>query len=233
MLFEGSGLGSWLGLHAPTYKRLTLEFLSTLQVQRDTNKTPRRITFQLMNSLHNLTIRRINQVFGWPTTRTIGPRDSYPRNYNAGEFWRKITSLFEYNPRTDKATTIIHPGFRLSQRTTTNTTFVRGDSSWVVSTRELYFLWHLSEGITTLDVGFWLVDHLEDVATGSDNITTGGMITIIAAALNLDFADEEVCLGPTQLDMQSLRTVRWVVDAEGAHPYLWYASGRPYAYHPD
>uniref|UniRef100_A0A803NES9 Arabidopsis retrotransposon Orf1 C-terminal domain-containing protein n=1 Tax=Chenopodium quinoa TaxID=63459 RepID=A0A803NES9_CHEQI len=230
MLFEGCGLGNWLDLSAPTYKRLTLEFLSTLQVQRDNNRSPHRLTFQLMNTQHNLNIKRVNQAFGWPINGTIGPKDRPLRNYCAGEFWRKITGLFDYNPRTDKATAIIHPAFRMSQRTIANTTFARGDSSGVVSTRELHFLWHLSEGSTTLDVEAWLVDHIEDVATRSGNITIGGMITIIASALNLDFADKQVCPRPTQLDMQSLRTMRWVADAEGPHPYLWHVSGLPYAY---
>uniref|UniRef100_A0A803N0B8 Arabidopsis retrotransposon Orf1 C-terminal domain-containing protein n=1 Tax=Chenopodium quinoa TaxID=63459 RepID=A0A803N0B8_CHEQI len=164
---------------------------------RDTTRTPRRITFQLMNTQQNMTIREVNKAFGWPTNGTIGPKYRPPRRYNASEFWRKIIGLFGYNPRIDKATAIIHPAFRMSQRTIANTTFARGDSSGVVSTRELHFLWHLSEGSTALNVGCWLVDHLEDVARGSGNITIGGMITIIASALNLNFADQEVCPGPT------------------------------------
>uniref|UniRef100_A0A803N707 Arabidopsis retrotransposon Orf1 C-terminal domain-containing protein n=1 Tax=Chenopodium quinoa TaxID=63459 RepID=A0A803N707_CHEQI len=139
-----------------------------------------------MNANHKVTIRRVNKYFGWPTIGAIGPKDRYPRDYEAGDFWRQLTGLFYYNPRSDKATTIIHLSFRLSQRAIANTTFARGDNLGVVSTRVIYFLWHLSEGNTTLDVSSWFVDHLEDVSTDSGNITIGGMITIIATFLDLD-----------------------------------------------
>ena len=78
-LFDMSGKGSWLELHAQTYKRLTLEFLSSFYIHRDTNKCPRYITFQLMNADHRMTIEELNQTFGWSTTGNKGPMDAYSR----------------------------------------------------------------------------------------------------------------------------------------------------------
>lgn len=81
MLFEGVDLGSWLELYALTYRRLTLEFLSSLCVHRDTTRSPRYMTFQLMNAQHRMSVARVNQAFGWPVSGTMGPKDRQPRNY--------------------------------------------------------------------------------------------------------------------------------------------------------
>jgi len=140
-LFHQVGWDNWLNLHALTYKRLTLEFLSTLTVLRsEESGNPRSITFQLMGENYTRSVGQINEAFGWPRGGTIGPRSDQSRKFRPGTFWRQLTSRFDYDPTRSKATSLVSPGFRITHRLLSSTIFARGDSQGVVVVHELYFL---------------------------------------------------------------------------------------------
>lgn len=233
-LFSFTNFDSFLTMHALTYKRLTLEFLSSLYVHRDENNSPRYLSFQLMNSgTIQMSVAQVNAAFGWTSDLKYGPKDGHSKHYNSGLFWRQITGKMDRDPRRDKATSIVNPAFRLSHRTFSSTIFARGDSSGVVSIRELQFIWHLTRGDGRLDMGAWLLDHLDGVARGRGDITIGGMITILAQYNGIDFSELQAIPGTTRLDMRTLRAMQWLEGTSQPDCYLWLVAGKPYAYLPD
>lgn len=233
-LFHQVGWDNWLNLHALTYKRLTLEFLSTLTVLRSEGSgNPRNISFQLMGQRYTRNIGQINDAFGWPRGGSIGPRSNKSRKFRPGAFWRQLTSRFDYVPTRSKATSLVSPGFRISHRLLASTIFARGDSLGVVAARELYFLWHMTEGDNRINPGAWFIDHLEYVSSRpSGAIAIGGMITIIAVSLGIDVAGLQVVQGETRINMRSFVSMHWLEEQE-AGGYLWKVGSKDYAILPD
>ena len=233
-LFNQVGWGNWLDLHALTYKRLTLEFLSTLTVLRSAESgNPRRISFQLMGQHYTRNVGQINDAFGWPRGGSIGPRSNQSRKFRAVAFWRQLTSRFDYVPTRSKATSLVNPGFRISHRLLASTIFARGESLGVVAARELYFLWSMTEGDARINPGSWLIDHLEFVSSRPRGaITIGGMITIIALSLGLDVTGLQEVPGETRINMRSFVSMHWV-EEQDAGGYLWKVGNKDYAILPD
>ncbi|KMT13370.1 hypothetical protein BVRB_4g084070 [Beta vulgaris subsp. vulgaris] len=187
----------------------------------------------MMGSPHTLSIKQVSEAFGFPRGGLIGPHNSYSRQFNSGHFWRLLTSLFTYDPRPSKAAGIINPGFRYVHRLLASILFARGDSSGVVSLRELYFLWHMTQGDCRLVPSMWLMDHLDDVRKGNGEITIGGLISIFAICLGYDLSNLAVVPGETRLNLCSLRAMHWITETDNASEYVWLVSQRPYAYLPN
>ena len=208
-LFNQVGWSSWLNLHSLTYRNLTLEFLSTFSVTRsEGSSNPRRVSFQLLGQHYDRPIGFFNNCFGWPKGGTIGPRSPLANDYSPVHFWQRLTGRLDYNPARSKGSCIVSPCFRITQRFLTGTIFARGDSQGVVSAGVLYFMWHMSEGDERINPGAWLIDHLEDVSVAKKgDIAIGGMISIIAATLGVDFADMQAVTGDTRLNFRSFTSM--------------------------
>lgn len=92
----------------------------------------------------------------------------------------------------------------------------------------------MSAGDERINLGAWLVDHLEDVSRRPrGDITIGGMITIIATALGVDVAGLQVVPGETRINFRSFISMQWVENQGPGNGYLWKVDGRPYAVHSD
>ena len=84
-----------------------------------------------------------------------------------------------------------------------------------------------------INPGAWLIDHLEYVSSRpSGAITIGGMITIIAVSLGIDFAGLQVVPGETRINMRSFVSMHWLEEQE-AGGYLWKVGSKDYAILPD
>ncbi|KMS94829.1 hypothetical protein BVRB_014930, partial [Beta vulgaris subsp. vulgaris] len=102
-LFYSVGWQQFLNMHSLSYRRITLEFLSTLKVVRSSTKNPRSISFQLMNESRQLNRNQSNAIFGWPAEGSYGPHSNRPERYGDNTFWNLITGQAVYYPQRAKA----------------------------------------------------------------------------------------------------------------------------------
>ena len=101
-IFHDEGWEQLLTSKWPTYLRLTLEFLSTLEVHSS------HMTFRLGNEERRLNFGELSSIFGLPIG---GQSTSHPRGFNANEFWNELTREWPYTPRAAKASYILNPIF--------------------------------------------------------------------------------------------------------------------------
>ncbi|KMS97284.1 hypothetical protein BVRB_7g177280 [Beta vulgaris subsp. vulgaris] len=232
-IFYSVGWHQFLNMHALSYKRITLEFLSTLEVVRSNTKNPRSITFQLMNETRHLNRTQLNTIFGWPTEGSHGPHSGRSERYDDNTFWNLITGQAVYYPQRAKASGVVSPGLRTAHRFLSLTIFARGDSAGVVTSRELYIVWCLVDGASFLNHAMWLMDHLDEVTRSRGDIAIGGMITIIASSFGLDLTGQQVIPCSTRLDLKAFQTMGWIGTEVTAEGYVWKVGQRPYAYLPN
>ena len=110
-LFSNVGWGNFLMNKYPTYKRVTLEFLSSLKAvtYADSRCGDGMITFQMYNETHTWTVTKFNEVLGLPTT---GPRLT-PKHWSAVPLWRILTGENDYDSKESSITSVRHPALPL------------------------------------------------------------------------------------------------------------------------
>uniref|UniRef100_A0A803MF42 Arabidopsis retrotransposon Orf1 C-terminal domain-containing protein n=1 Tax=Chenopodium quinoa TaxID=63459 RepID=A0A803MF42_CHEQI len=107
----------------PTYKRITLEFLSSLKAVTHSAEGcgEGSITFQLYNQEHTWTLTKFNEVLGLPNE---GPRLT-SKYWSADPIWRTLTDDREYDSNNSPGNHIRHPALRYVQRLLSCTVFGR------------------------------------------------------------------------------------------------------------
>lgn len=217
-MFGNVGWTQFAQTRESTYRRLTLEFLSSVSVKA-TRETPERdsgtITFRLGNENHSITLTRLNSIFGFPDAGTRNP----PESYNRDSFWYAITDEWLYEPKKAKASSIRNPCLRYAHKVMAHTIFGRGDTGGVRSD-ELALLWCMvRQHRMNMNSGLLLAKQLEHVAKASSGaIVVGGLISAIARHFGVSFGDDEI-LGNERIDMGYLRNVGIIHIVNGLHFY--------------
>uniref|UniRef100_A0A803MK17 Arabidopsis retrotransposon Orf1 C-terminal domain-containing protein n=2 Tax=Chenopodium quinoa TaxID=63459 RepID=A0A803MK17_CHEQI len=122
-LFTNVGWGDFLMKRYPTYKRITLEFLSSLKAVTHSAEGcgEGSITFQLYNEEHTWTLTKFNEVLGLPNE---GPRLT-SKYWSADPIWRTLTDDREYDSNNSPGNHIRHHALRYVQRLLSCTVFGR------------------------------------------------------------------------------------------------------------
>lgn len=140
-MFHMIGLLEFMHFEAPTFERITLEFLSTLdfQLQRKWLGNARyyfgTLKFRLFNENHELSLEELGNILKLPI---YGPKD-VPDEFPVKHFWYEITSSPRYGYATSKASMIQNPCFWYAPKGLAYTLFGQGDSTGVATQRELFF----------------------------------------------------------------------------------------------
>jgi hypothetical protein len=183
-----------LKIYAQTFKRITLEVLSTFSC----SMTDRWMRFQVFNEPKILDFDHVGDIFG------IEPGyDGEPFTYNsspiypANAFWHRISDTqADYDSQRSKGSSILHPCLRIAHRILSSTIFCRSDSGTVLS-QELFLLHGMVEYLehVSLDGGALIAQKLLKVAESTvGDICCGGLITwlITESRLQVVIPEEEV-----------------------------------------
>uniref|UniRef100_A0A803MRY6 Arabidopsis retrotransposon Orf1 C-terminal domain-containing protein n=1 Tax=Chenopodium quinoa TaxID=63459 RepID=A0A803MRY6_CHEQI len=181
-LFTNVGWGDFLMKRYPTYKRITLEFLSSLKAVTHSAEGcgEGSITFQLYNEEHTWTLTKFNEVLGLPNE---GPRLT-SKYWYADPIWRTLTDDREYDSNNSPGNHIRHPALRYVQRLLSCTVFGRYEGG-KARKDELFMLDRMLHG-QPINTGAFLIKQMRDLAnktTTSGAIVLGGLITPIALYL--------------------------------------------------
>jgi len=206
-LLNKIGLLDFMLRTTPTYERITLEFLSTVEYEvhtdweRNLPMCTGAITFQLFQMEHRLMLEELGAILGIPVD---GP-GKLPSDFKPDRFWTKITGT-EYIAKDAKASQIHNPCFRYVQKCLAYSMFGRGDSQGVISQTELFFMSSMISE-TPVNVAAFVAAHLSKVGKAvSGDICVGGIITQIATFLGYDPVEQQHApvAGMTKLDILAL-----------------------------
>ena len=185
MLLNNLRILEFMHHDAPTYERITLEFLSTLsfKLEKEWNGSAMdyfgTLNFRMYNEDHSMSVIQLGQCLRLPL---VGP-GATPSEFNPVAFWTAITGLPQYNPTSAKASWIQNPCFRYVQKALAYTLFGRGDSTGVAAKRELYLMQAMVHE-EPINVAAFAAAHLGTMGRASSgDISVGGMITQIAESL--------------------------------------------------
>ncbi|KAL2930001.1 UDP-3-O-acylglucosamine N-acyltransferase [Bienertia sinuspersici] len=205
-LLSNLGWANFITYRDYTYKRLTLEFLATLE----TNSTPSdpndqfsnpniTMTFQMFNQQHSLTLDELNTIFGWPTNAEYGPMGFWAiEDCDADLFWQEISAITKDELRV----------IWLSLQNLTQ--------------------YH------ALNNGAYLLDRFIATASGEvfkSAILSGGMITIIARALghavDVDSDPRGLVDNDILLDLGAMRSMEFFQGNRAMRPpFKWLVRGK-------
>lgn len=209
-MFDRVGWNYFMSLKSPTYVKLTLEFLSSIETQVITGREcdKGRVAFRLFNNEHVLTLSEFNAIYHLPD----GGARRLSKDFSDHGFWNDISGKVTYQAALAKASNIYNPCFKYVQRLMANTLFGRGESEGVARQTELYFLWAMIENFD-IDTGAYLARQFERVAKASKGgIVIGGLITPIAIALNYANQISELAelQGNTRIDLEACLAIKMI-----------------------
>uniref|UniRef100_A0A803N511 Arabidopsis retrotransposon Orf1 C-terminal domain-containing protein n=1 Tax=Chenopodium quinoa TaxID=63459 RepID=A0A803N511_CHEQI len=223
-LFTNVGWGDFLMKRYPTYKRIKLEFLSSLKAVTHSAEGcgEGSITFQLYNEEHTWTLTKFNEVLGLPNE---GPRLT-SKYWSADPIWRTLTDDREYDSNNSPGNHIRHPSLRYVQRLLSCTVFGRYEGG-KARKDELFMLDRMLHG-QPINTGAFLIKQMRDLAnktTTSGAIVLGGLITPIAFYLGHKerLVTEESIGGVDALDISACALMNWIVKKDGTT--LWCIKG--------
>ncbi|KAL2931749.1 Fe/S biogenesis protein NfuA, partial [Bienertia sinuspersici] len=181
-LVNNIGWGNFIKKQPPTYKKATLEFLSSLKANVSFGEGFEQglITFRLYNQDHSWTLAQLNEVLGLPTG---GPRHT-PKQWDANDTWNAIVCGISWHKDGVKGNYIRHPAIRYIQRLLACTVLGRHDGGNNCKD-DLYFIHHMLQA-REIDTGAFLIKQMKTLANRSDTggaIVQGGYVTLIALSL--------------------------------------------------
>lgn len=199
-------MSEWLNLHQfmrlaePTYKGLTLEFLSTLIVSLEGEGD---CSFYLGGARRKLNLKQVNDIFGFHNFRnTDAARIESQAWWLDKSFWRKITGKPTYKATKEKASPITNPVIRIFQRFIASTINGRGDGGNNCSKKDLTILCASLEK-QELNLGGMLMNNLDHVSNkGGGAICIGGIVTHFARHYNIDLSKLPIDLAPAPMNFQ-------------------------------
>lgn len=181
-MFHVLGMLVFTSLEAPTYERITLEILSTLEFQLEKRRldTTRyyygTLRFHLFKNYHVLSVEELIGILRIP----LYEPGAVPNGFAPHDFWTAITGRTDYTSKGAKASGIQNPCFLFAQKGLAYALFGRGDSKCVTTQRELFFLYSMAHN-QFIDVASFPTNYLGRVGwVESGGISIGGMITHIA-----------------------------------------------------
>ena len=150
-----------------TYRDVTLEFLSTLNVEvtSDTQCQEGYISFYLLGQFYELNLSAFNKNFGFSPSLDVTLR-KVPRQFNPNALWGEIVENYNYSTSSCKCTQIRNPCIRVAQHIMALGIFARDDSVNVPQLSEMYFLSCMPQG-ERLKPGSFLARQLYSAATST------------------------------------------------------------------
>lgn len=145
-MFHVLGMLEFVHCEAPTFERITLEFLSIIEFKLKKGWTGTTLyfggtmSFRLYNVAHELTVEQLGEILHLPLYVPGVILD----NFDAKTFWLAITGISDYVAKGVKALGIQNPCFRYAQKVLAFTLFGRGDSTGVATQREMFFLFSMA-----------------------------------------------------------------------------------------
>lgn len=147
MTFHVLGMLEFMSLEAPTYERITLEFLSTLEFQLEKRWINIKryyfgtLCFRLFNNYHELSVEELAGILRLPL---YGPR-AVPDGFFPKDLWIAIKRRMDYTTKGAKTSGIQNPCFCYAQKGLAYTLFGQGDSTGVVTQRDLFFMYSMMQ----------------------------------------------------------------------------------------
>ncbi|KAL2922046.1 UDP-3-O-acylglucosamine N-acyltransferase [Bienertia sinuspersici] len=238
------GIANFITYRDYTYKRLTLEFLATLE----TNSTPSDLndqfsnpnitmTFQMFNQQHSLNLDELNTIFGWPTDTEYGPMGFWViEDCDADLLWQGISGEESFNSRSSKASWIVSPVLRIVHRLLVMALFQKQEIR-AITKDKLRVIWLSLQNPTqyhALNNGAYLLDRFIATASGEvfkSAFLSGGMITIIARALGHVVDVDSDPRGPIDndifLDLGAMRSMEFFQGNRAMRPpFKWLVRGK-------
>lgn len=225
-MFRRAGMGDSINHREDTFRSLTIEFLSTVDVSvtDGLHVIAGRISFRVLGEDRELDLTQFNEIFGMPPAKILRFR-TIPSNWNPNELWATITGSPEYTPGTSKGTHIRNPNIRYAQRVLACGFFGRDDSINVPRKAELWVLSDMLDGNRNIDIGAFLANHFRKVGTTNlrSRIAIGGLITPIALhfGFNPDEHLDDRVSGSKFLDLSALESMRMVLPSSGRFKWIY------------
>ena len=194
-------VGPWaklLEIHELAYREVTLEVLSTLQLEDQL------LTFQVYGKPHRIPTYQIGMVFNlylpveansleFSRLPTDWPRDMTPQL-----FWEELIGApprapgvppeapFKYLPSRSKATLLTNVNWRVVHHLLAHTIGQRKSSHGVVNTFEIFYLYTMARR-QRIDIGYQVAKYFERQATDPrvKGIYCGGYITKLLKGFNI------------------------------------------------
>jgi hypothetical protein len=197
-----------------SYEKLTLEFLSSLQLKYDVEEQPY-VKFRMCSQTVHVPVANLRMWFGLPTNPTT-TKLRYREGLDKDHFWNLITGMRGCHNKDYKGLNIPHPVLRCIQRVLACTIFARGETVSRANETDLMLLDHMLRPDAELerpDLMLFMIEHWLEIAkshrTGGD-ITLGGYVTHIAQHLEYQIVGDTLCKGPTSLDIESFRLAKFI-----------------------
>lgn len=207
-MFHVLGMLEFMSLEAPTYEHITLEFLSTLEIQLEkwwintTRYYYNTLRFLLFNNYCELSVNELAGILRLPL---YGP-GAVPDGFCLKDFWTAITGRTDYTSKGAKASGIQNTCFRYAQKGLAYTLFGRCDRMGVADQWEFLFMYSMAQN-QAIDVAGFAADYLGRVGQAdSGGISVGGLITHIAEHFGYHavFLEYTLVAGKTKIDMVAL-----------------------------
>ncbi|KAJ3684756.1 hypothetical protein LUZ61_013920 [Rhynchospora tenuis] len=207
-------------IRRPTYKRLTVEFLASLEVKVEDDEHV--IHYRLLDNDYSSTASEISELFGFT------PGDEFKGKIDE-DLWRYMTGMNERPSEQPKGKYIQHPVFRMIQRGLGHTIFARGESAAKMRKEEFMVMTRMAFGAIykQLDLAVMMIKYWEKVAkgrrAGEGQITMGGYITCLAELKGIDPVRLEQlteATAPSLMDAPYLRSIEFLAGPDEG-PWAW------------
>jgi len=201
------------------FENFTYEFLSSLSFTKDKSKTDNpdhRIAFWLLNVDYEMSLEAFCSELGLANAGYFhDSRDQTlrPVDYDPVAFWKSITSLNQYNSRSNKASNIHNPVLRYLQRVMTCTISGRKEVG-MMRTDELFMLWAMLYN-HPVNICYYLIEYLVSIARKNPDdkgdVVVGGIITFIARKFGANMSKGNNRIeGNYYLDLDTLTTMSFI-----------------------
>jgi ATHILA ORF-1 family len=183
-----------------TYRQPTLEFLSSLKVDR----TARKMTYRLCGEEFHLGVTELNKFLGFPTEG----EEKAPHEEN-------FRMLLTNEKGATSTTKLRHPTIRYIQRFLAGSILGRGGTASTVVDAEFFFLKCIlirSEPRQP-NLGWFMMRNLQQVASNAHTggiISIGGLVTIVTKGHGLSFEDLNTLDNQPFLNIKTLHYFRLI-----------------------
>ena len=177
-LLNAMNLRDFVDLHDQTSPSITLEFLSTLQV--DSNHS---LSFHLQDEQYTLSNRQLGEALKLPIDDFYGFKED--RSFNEHVAWKDLTGENRFRPKAAKSSSLNSFIHKYLHHFISYSILARGESHSNVRKLELFVLWCGVKG-KQISLTKLFADQMLSITTAkSGKIRVGSYITIIARYLNV------------------------------------------------
>uniref|UniRef100_A0A803NEB5 Response regulatory domain-containing protein n=1 Tax=Chenopodium quinoa TaxID=63459 RepID=A0A803NEB5_CHEQI len=220
-LFAKLGMSQLFNMNYRTYEDLTLEFLSSFDIEKGRNGLVKYVVYRLLNRSHRMSLEGFARKFGLPCTGLT----VQPSSFISGELWFAMTGENIESFQHALSHKIHQPVLRLWTRFTGWTIFGRIEPNNVrsdeISILGSYLRRGDEDGDFKMNIAHLFALHLKKQGTTYTTIKSngersnipivlGGLVTHLALREGFDEASRCPVPGPITLDQHYLTTAGWL-----------------------